>query len=172
MSSIIIIGILAAMGGGVYAMSRKNREDKLQLLYPSKYKAQVESSWAKAVSLLKPLGIKPHGKVRHIFEKGNARIGEHWGMKKPNGNIVGAQCESASTSSQLVRLYTSPDGYETSEEILHEHGHALLNMSAQYRTLPQGEHHAIMRRYGFPFCMILLSLLISGCQSGPYAWGY
>jgi len=151
--SFVVVIVSAAAGLGAYFLHKGSAgKDRFELLYPSAHESEVRSSWSLAVDRLKDLGIKPKGKVRHVFQVGTHHMGDRWGIKKPGGGLVGARTESASTSSQLVRLYTDPAGWEQNDELQHEHGHAHLNMSSKYRTLPMSEQHAIMRAHGFPLC--------------------
>jgi len=152
MSAAIIIGILAAMGGGVWAVSRK-KDRRFELQYPKAYRGEIESAFALAMDKLAPLGHKKRGTVRVVVRQGNERYGKRWGYKKPNGNLVGATTTyHPASGNQIVTIYTDPSGYEEPDEILHEMGHVVLNFDRDMAREPANHQHNIMRTHGIPLC--------------------
>lgn len=149
MSGIVILGIASAVIGGAYAFTLRKKEKKFEFIYPDAYRTECESAFASAMDRLATLKPVKRGRLQVMFKKGTDRIGNRWGVKKQNGNLTGAVTKVSGTS-QLVTLYTDPQGYEEPDEILHEFGHAVLNMTSHSRN--QDEQHKTMRKYGFPLC--------------------
>ena len=153
MSSLIVIGILTAMGAGVWYVAMKEEDKQFRLLYPDEYKAEIENAFSLAKKKLEELKHEQHGVVRVVVKRGNERYGKRWGYKKPNGNLVGATTSyHPANGSQVVTLYTDSQGYEQPDEILHEFGHVVLNFDKEIAYENGNYHHTLMRKYGFPLC--------------------